>query len=84
MHVVDGHPSGLSELAIDLADEQLDVQAQVFVIRDFFAAGDHHLDQGNFAAELRKTAQQDSERLQALGDTLGVVHAIDAKDQEIS
>src|SRR5947208_11099171 len=43
VHVMDGHPARLGKLAVDLADQQFHIEAQVFVIGNFLAAGNDHL-----------------------------------------
>ena len=83
MHVVDRHPAAFGEFAVDLAHQQFHFATEFFVIRDFLPAGHDHLQQSNPVAQLWETPQQDSKRLQTLRNSLGVIHAVNAQNQEL-
>ena len=53
MHVVNGHPSALSELAVDLTDQQFHLSPQLLVIRNLLTAGNDDLQKSDTVAELR-------------------------------
>src|SRR5438067_6232841 len=83
VHVMDGHPAGLSKLAVDLADQQFHIEAQVFVIRNFLAAGNDHLHQGDLVAQFGVAAEQDAKRFEPLWNSLCVIHAINAEHENV-
>src|SRR5256714_6171062 len=83
VNVVNGHPTGVGELAVDLTDQQLHFPAQGFVFLYVFPAGNDDQHKGDSVTNLRIAAQQDTKSLQALGNSLGVIHAVDAKQHEV-
>src|SRR5438105_4429355 len=80
---MDGNPSGLSELAIDLAHEKLDFAPQFFVVWNFFAARNHNLQQGDFMPQFWEASQQDTKRFQPFWNAFRVIHAVHAKHNKV-
>ena len=81
IEVAHGRPVGLAERAVDPADERLDARAQLGVLGNLGARRHRDLDERDLAAPLGVPLEQPRERLEPLGDALGVVEAIDAEDQ---
>ena len=83
VHVVNGDPSWLRELAVDAADQVLQIGSQILVARNILPAGDDHLHQRDLPAKLRIAAQQDAKRFQPLGNSLGVVQTVEPEHQDV-
>ena len=84
VNVVHRHPSGFGEFAIDLADQQLHFTAEVFVVGNLLAAGHNDLHQRDMASLFGKAPQQQPEGFEAFRNSLGVVEAVNTKNESVS
>src|SRR5215469_5350445 len=79
---MNGYPAAFGELAVDLTDQQLDFAPEFLIVWNFLPAGHDDLQQSDTMTQLGITPEQNSKSLQALWNTLCVVHTIHAKHQE--
>jgi len=67
-------------LSYNLAHKFADFFFEDFVLLDFFTARDGNLNKDNLFTPLWVFIEKDPEALEFLGQTLGVIHAINADD----
>ena len=74
--MMDGHPAGHGELAVDLGDKALDLVLELLVFAHAFAAWHQHLNVVDAGSQLRIARQGIVDRRQSLRHALGIIEPV--------
>ena len=79
--VADRHPVEIGVVGVDAAGEAVELLAEDLVGVDGLARGRGDLQEADAAAQVLVVVEHAAEGLHALGQALGIVHAVDADDE---